>query len=141
MTNCKNSGLNLNRVDQIDEERIKQVDAKRETDKITHRHLCNVITIMIWNIHFSRSRFASWVSPGYHGEWKDMTGQTVTAANGIKARLVKVEYNLPWQQISKHERACLKQQYGENVKQDYHRFTRITFDRTLWEQPMLPMFE
>lgn len=94
-------------------------------------------TAMDWNITFSRNRFTSWLAPGYHGEVKNRVGQTITTTSGIHARLVKVEFNLQWKQFSTKEKAFLKKQYGDSVKHDYHRFTRVIFDKVIWEQTYL----
>lgn len=96
---------------------------------------------MIWNIQFSRSRYATWLSPGYHTSLKKMVGKTISTTTGVQARMVKLEFNIEWKHCSKKEKMQLKQQFGDEVKNSYHRFTRATLDKTIYEQTLLPCFE
>lgn len=95
---------------------------------------------MIVDVEFSRNRFVTWLLPGYHSELKKLVGKTVSTTSGRDARLVKIEFNVEWKQFSSKEKKQAKQQFGDEVKSQYHRFTRATLDKTLFEQEVLPFF-
>ncbi len=52
-----------------------------------------------------------------------------------------MEFILQWTGFNAKEKQYLKANYGVDVKQKYHHFTRVILERYLYVQPWLPDVE
>jgi hypothetical protein len=96
---------------------------------------------MEWEVDFGKKRRAAWIAPGYHGYLKRKIRQTITTKNGVRARVIKVEFQVQWNRLHASEKQALKSRYGADVKQQYHQYTRATLERITWIQPRFPAVE
>ncbi len=93
---------------------------------------------MEWDIDFKRQETATWIEPGFHSDFKEYTGQVVTMKNGVRARVIRVEFHIHWPQLKPSERKQIKARYGDDAKRKFHQFTRVHLERMIEKQMLFP---
>jgi hypothetical protein len=91
-----------------------------------------------WDIQFRRKTCTTWIAPGYHSEMSHLAGRTVVSQKGIRARVERVEFHLVWRQMTTAEKKQIKDRFGQEAKQTYHQFTRVTLKRLICSQALFP---
>lgn len=94
-----------------------------------------------WDVQFRKKTRAAWIAPGYHNEMSQLAGLTVVLKNGIRARVEKVEFHLDWKQITADEKKQIRERFGQEAKQNYHQFTRVTLQRLVCSQTLFPAID